>query len=342
MIDHDPTLGNVEGIDWSCHDGVMISMITDILRNRFYDRILSNNVQDRECIDIGFGTGLLSIMAIKHGATNILAFESDAHRWKLGQNIISDLNLGDRIELVCDRFDHRVLDQHPTRLIFTETVNGTLFQEGLINSIPRSSRSGFIPSRYFLHLHCIPVSWNLANGISQPVDDPRPFAPGVDLDPRFIESVNKFYVKNSKEPIKPLPQLDLMPGIHKFPPQIPTVWGWSPHLEIARTISTAYAGYEIDAETATLTQWVGKQKTVSSIDFDMQKISLTLNISEFASGPVIIVPRAGIGHGTDCMMLDDGHWGPMPFPVLCIGNLDVSFTHDLYTGDVAYHESRSH
>ena len=68
-------------IDWYNHDGVNLSMINDFMRNQFYDRVLSKHVTNQNCTDVGFGTGLLSMIALKHGATHVRAFEVDYHRY---------------------------------------------------------------------------------------------------------------------------------------------------------------------------------------------------------------------------------------------------------------------
>ena len=107
-------------IDWHNHDGVNLGMINDFMRNQFYDRILSRYVKDQDCTDIGFGTGLLSMLALKHGARHVRAFESDRDRYQLGCKIIEQLNLTDWIELINERYDH---SYQPTPVTFTETVN---------------------------------------------------------------------------------------------------------------------------------------------------------------------------------------------------------------------------
>lgn len=64
-------------INWLSDDGVNLLMINDVPRNAFYSKILSKNVQGKKCCDVGFGTGMLSILALKHGATSIIAYEKD-------------------------------------------------------------------------------------------------------------------------------------------------------------------------------------------------------------------------------------------------------------------------
>ena len=103
-------------IDWHNHDGVNLGMINDFMRNQFYDRILSRYVRDQQCTDIGFGTGLLSMLALKHGAKHIRAFESDPDRFQLGCEIISRLGLHDQIDRKSTRLNssHIPLSRMPS------------------------------------------------------------------------------------------------------------------------------------------------------------------------------------------------------------------------------------
>jgi predicted RNA methylase len=57
----------LDRVDFENHDGVYLSMLNDVARNHFYDQILTE-VRNQHCVEIGFGTGLLSMLALKHGA----------------------------------------------------------------------------------------------------------------------------------------------------------------------------------------------------------------------------------------------------------------------------------
>ena len=131
------------GIDFKHDDGVNLSMINDFMRNQFYDRVLSRHVRDQYCTDIGFGTGLLSILALKHGARHVRAFESDRNRYLLGCEIINRLKLHDQIELINTRYTNEKYS--PTPITFTETVNGNLWGEGLWSSLPQHPGDVFLP-----------------------------------------------------------------------------------------------------------------------------------------------------------------------------------------------------
>jgi len=84
----------LDQIDFENHNGVYLPMINDAARNQFYDRILTE-VRDQDCVEIGFGTGFLSMLALKHGARSIVAYESDPVRYELGCKVIELLKLSD-------------------------------------------------------------------------------------------------------------------------------------------------------------------------------------------------------------------------------------------------------
>jgi predicted RNA methylase len=54
----------LDRVDFENHDGVYLSMLNDVARNQFYDQVLTQ-VRDHDCVEIGFGTGLLSMLALK-------------------------------------------------------------------------------------------------------------------------------------------------------------------------------------------------------------------------------------------------------------------------------------
>ena len=53
-------------LDWNNNDGIYLPMINDAIRNQFYEKIIAKAVNGKSCTDVGFGTGFLSILALKH------------------------------------------------------------------------------------------------------------------------------------------------------------------------------------------------------------------------------------------------------------------------------------
>ena len=320
-------------IDWNKHDGVNLPMINDFMRNQFYDNVLRNRVKDKHCLDIGFGTGLLSILALKHGAKSITAYESDNNRYLLGCEIIKRLELENKITLIHNRYKHDDFDKHNSNVIFSETVNGGLWNEGIWTSFPRQSGIQFLPGQYYLDIMSLEIPESFANGLINEVDDSiRYFSPSIDIDTKFIECINN--LRNGKNS----PDINLCKdGITKLS-NINTIWGWMPYMRLAAYNGKSIAKYTVDAieNTITTTDQIGTNKAV--IDFAIDNINMSINTEGFHNKCVMLVPRVGMKHGDANLILDTGCWGPVDYPVLLknIQNSTVTISHHTKTGELKY------
>jgi hypothetical protein len=297
-------------IDWHNHDGVNLGMINDFMRNQFYDRILSRYVADQRCTDIGFGTGLLTMLALKHGAQHVQAFESDTDRYQLGCEIIRQLKLQDRIELINERYDH---NYKPRSVTFTETVNGNLWWEGLWNSLPRGRETVFLPGTYFLEMWAVEIPESFARGLCRAGQSQSCFNPGVDLDFEFVSVVNSLTGKTGTG------SLLLNSGIVTFERQQETDWGWIPYLRAIQ------AGSVVASYSAT--QW------------DENKESFVFNVQtdQWRDKTVLLVPRMGMSQDNDRLYLDTGHWGPGENPIiLSTPQTNLVVEHSVKTGLITY------
>ena len=303
-------------IDWHNHDGINLSMINDFMRNQFYDRVLSRYVSDQRCTDIGFGTGLLSLLALKHGAEHVRAFESDHDRYQLGCEIIKRLKLQNQIELINERYDHN----YPTSAItFTETVNGNLWWEGLWNSLPRTPGHIFLPGKYFLEIWAVTVPESFACGIQQSEETDRVFNPGVDISHEFVQTVNELVCETADCEFVPTASIELGQGIVHFDREISTIWGWVPYMRAVQ------AGQAVASYTATTWQP------------DFEKFTLKVPTRQWRDSTVLIVPRMGMAQDQDRLYLDTGHWGPGENPVLLVRPAqDLIVTHNVRNGIIKY------
>lgn len=304
-------------IDFDHDDGVYLPMINDFLRNQFYDRVLSKYVAGQICTDIGFGTGLLTVLALKHGAQKIRAFESDVYRYQLGLEIINRLHINNRVDLINERYDHTVT---PTSITFTETVNTNLWGESLYRSLPLTKDQIFLPGEYFLEIWAVEISNNFAQGLLRTEKRNAHwnvyadvFSPGIDLDQEFINLISEISNK------KALITTDLTTGINKFDLHIESDWGYHTYLKAVQTGSVV-AGY-----------------SVSKYDPDIREIILTVPTHAWSNSNVLIVPRVGMRQGTDCLYLDTGNWGPCDSPIILVKPAgDLSITHNLRNGSIDY------
>ena len=292
-------------VDFENHDGVYLSMLNDVSRNRFYDQILTE-VRDQHCVEIGFGTGLLSMLALKHGARSIVAYESDPDRYRLGCEVIRVLKLQDRVTLINQRYDHTC--EHEQEVVFTETVDDNIWGEGLYNSLPRQSGRRFLPGQYFLEIYAVPISADIASSLIQ-AHEKNYFSPGVNVDPQFVSYVNLLLSKKYNKPIKS--KVGLPEGVTELTP-MPTYIDWA--------TNNTYAGqYVVDANAP-------------FVDDPIRQLQV-----DTAEQPVLIVPRAGMQHGSERLYLDTGHWKPSANPaVINSPNSQVMVEHDFRTGKISY------
>ena len=292
-------------IDFDNHDGVYLPMINDVLRNRFYNQVLEET-RDQYCIEIGFGTGLLSMLAIKHGARHVTAYESDSARFELGCKIIQLLNLEHKITLLNQRFDYNRIGTGLT--IFTETVDDNIWGEGLFNSLPRAPVQHFLPGEYFLEIHAVPVSAEIAHSLTQAWEEKR-FAPGVDVDAKFVSCVNLLLAKKYNKALKP--KIPLSTGI--------TELHNDKNLIKFITNDTCVGGYTVNANSTFV------KDSVYTVDITTH------------DQPVLIIPRAGLRHRNHVLYLDTGHWSVCKNPVVANQpHSTITTSHDVHTGKITY------
>jgi hypothetical protein len=292
-------------IDFDNHDGVHLPMINDVLRNQFYDRVLEQ-VQDQYCIEIGFGTGLLSMLAIKHGACHVTAYESDPARFQLGCAIIQLLKVENKITLLNQRFDYNRIGKGLT--IFTETVDENIWGEGLFNSLPRTNGQNFLPGQYFLEIHAVPLTVDMAQHLTQTWEE-KHFAPGVDINPKFVSCINLLLAKKYRKSLKP--KISLSAGVTEL----------NTDKNLIRFVSdnTCVAGYTVDANAP-------------FVDTSVYKVEINTQ-----DQPVLIIPRAGLRHRNRVLYLDTGHWGVCKNPVIVNQpHSQVTVSQDLHTGKISY------
>jgi hypothetical protein len=301
----------VQRIDWMNHDGVNLPMINDFVRNQFYDRVLARYVSGQHCTDIGFGTGLLTMMALKHGASHVRAFESDPDRYLLGREVVDRLGLGSQVELINERYDR---GHDTTPVTFTETVNGNLWWEGLWNTLPIDSNTQFLPGTYFAEIWAVTVPRRFAAGLCRTESQSGVFNPAVDVDSRFVDLINSF------RSVQALPDSELPRGLVHFERQRDTDWGWIPYMRAVQ-------------HGAVIAQYSVQQYLP-----DMAQFEMTVDTRPWQDQCVLIVPRMGMQQDHDRLYLDTGHWGAAESPVLLIEPQQrLRITHNVTNGHLNYY-----
>ena len=280
-------------------------MLNDVSRNHFYDQVLTE-VRDQHCVEIGFGTGLLSMLALKHGARSIVAYESDPDCYRLGCEVIKMLKLQDRITLINQRYNHTC--EHDHSVVFTETVDDNIWGEGLYSSLPRRPGKRFLPGQYFLEIYVMPISADIASSLIRAHEEHQ-FSPGVDIHPQFVSYINLLLSKKYNKSVKL--KVKLPEGATELAPMsVYTDW----------TINnTCVDQYLVDVNTMFVDNHIRELYT------------------ETVDQPVLIVPKAGMQHGDHRFYLDSGHWKlPANPAVINAPNSQVTVKHDFRTGKISY------
>jgi len=176
----------LQNSNWLLDPGLHIDMLNNNFppgRNEFYDTMLSQSVRGKKCIDIGFGVGLLSLMAIKHGAISVEAWEMDETRYQIGKHIINALSLNDKIRLNHGQFVAEDFKQTDYTVLH-EIVGPKLWDEGMRKSLPIDA--DIYPSKFRVDFEVLSLDKKDYLEIFFPE---RKFNPEVELLPGAVECI---------------------------------------------------------------------------------------------------------------------------------------------------------
>lgn len=321
----------LQNINWHSDDGVNFPMINGYARNNFYDKMLEGSAANKTCLDIGFGTGLLSIIALKHGAKNIIAYESDYARYVLGKEIILRLGLEDKIELLNEKYSIGCAGKHNAELIFCEIVNQNLWGEGLMNVIGLSQTALILPSNYLFEVRAFEVSNNFIERILNPNIDVK-FNPSIDLDKKFIDTVNEL-ISERYGKFQPN-QNQVENGLIRFDQFNRRYW----ELQVINKSSVVepIVGYEFDVNTMTVKIKNQHSSTVVQHDKTIEEQTYVVDTEQWCDRSVILIPRVAMKYNNQVLYLEDAEgWGPARDPVILVNprqNLKIS--HNFYNGNI--------
>ncbi|KAI6069561.1 TPR repeat-containing protein LOC90826 [Aix galericulata] len=115
-------------------------MLNDAKRNLTYLKAIENAVHSgcKSVLDIGTGTGILSMFAKKAGASSVYACELSKTMYELACDVVAANNMEREIKLLhLKSLDIEIPKHIPERvsLVVTETVDAGLFGEGIVESL---------------------------------------------------------------------------------------------------------------------------------------------------------------------------------------------------------------
>jgi len=295
-------------INWLSDDGVNLPMINDVPRNLFYDRILSKSVRGKKCCDIGFGTGLLSLLAIKHGASSIIAYEKDPERFNLGQQIIEDLKLKNKINLQHRLASSQDIEKTDCDVVFHEIIHQSIWAEGLWRIRPETpGTKEYVPGEYFFELYAAPIDDTTVDGFLNGDDSTEYFNPGVGIDTRFVDLINRFILQNDSKKIRS-PNIDdhlIKLNWHK----IHKDWSWNPGYVFKNYPKQLLCKYVVDYNKGKCTFFDSK----GSRYMDLRTVSaceMSVDLSQWCDTNLLLESRFGLQHDQEKLYLDEcRNWG---------------------------------
>ena len=174
-------------MDWMKDDGIFMPMINDTGRNKFYKRAIESSAAGKIVCDIGTGTGLLSILAIKAGAKHVYAVEQDAGRAVLARSMFEKLGITDRITIIEDNFLNTNIRAD---IYVSETINTQIFGENIIELAKHARQFGgeFLPGKFEITAQVYknhPIFC-----LCQSRSDAFEFQPDIAIDPIFEQEIN--------------------------------------------------------------------------------------------------------------------------------------------------------
>lgn len=135
-----------EKIDWFNDDGTNLAMLNDNGRNAFYDKALEF-AEGKTVVDIGAGTGYLTALAIKHGATHVTAVEASPKRCGFLQQMMERLGYTDRVTIVNENY----LDTDiRADIAVSETIGAHIYNENwlMLANHARARCKWLIPEQF--------------------------------------------------------------------------------------------------------------------------------------------------------------------------------------------------
>ncbi|XP_038055688.1 protein arginine N-methyltransferase 9-like isoform X2 [Patiria miniata] len=143
---------NLSNIVGSPFQGWHFPMLNDKKRNVGYQTAIAKAVtqgHDR-VLDIGSGTGLLSVFAVNAGAKSVFACEESQDMVRLSHDVLAANQMQDRVQLLHKlSTDMKVPEDIPNRvtLVVTEIFDAGLFGEGAVSTLQHAWKHLLLPPK---------------------------------------------------------------------------------------------------------------------------------------------------------------------------------------------------
>ncbi|KAK9821131.1 hypothetical protein WJX81_004539, partial [Elliptochloris bilobata] len=119
------------------HWGIHEEMLKDTVRTRSYQQAIMRNAflfKDKVVLDVGCGTGILSLFAAKAGAAHVYAVEMSGIAEQARQ-IVADNGYSDRITLLQAKVEEIALPVEKVDIIISEWMGYFLMYESMLDTV---------------------------------------------------------------------------------------------------------------------------------------------------------------------------------------------------------------
>jgi len=184
---------DISNLDFLTDNGIYLPMINDTGRNMFYKTMIEKYCPGKVVVDIGAGSGFLSIIAAEAGATKVYAVEGDPGRFQFLTNIINKLGLQDKIEPLLG--DFLTLDIKGD-IYVSETFGWHIFNENILNIADHARQLGgqFAPGvvKVWAEVYTNHPIFSVLQANSEAHD----FQPDIDMNPAFHNIISGSVANN--------------------------------------------------------------------------------------------------------------------------------------------------
>ncbi len=355
-----------------------LRMMNDVKRNQFYNNIL-REVTGKRCLEIGFGHGLLSLIALKYQPKHIVAVETNVDVYEFGKYLIKKLGIENKITLIQEQINASFINLSEFDLVYHEIMNKNMWGEGAF--LQFDTAVPMIPSEYTCEFYACEISTDEFLYLNKM---PKSYT----ADAKFVDWYNS--VRDLHWPnVNLLDDFDLLPDLvkieclknfgfdkgnfvqttnNKFQKFIPGVDLRIDYINQIQQLIDAYHTcssdtiLNIDLPYYEYPTYLNRSKKIASItvsqpfktitvtdhnnvtavtEIDFTKTYMDLIIDRAAlTGMSFILPIFSIKHHQSTLILSAGHWGHSPNSVIVTQNAnDVMVRQHFNTNGIEYSSS---